>query len=202
LKNGPTAKTDWREWHPKDAACVLATASAPWWIAGGWALDLFCGTTIRQHADLDVGTLRVDVLNVLQAISTWEVYEAKDGRLTRLDSARVPTRDVHSLWCRPTSTDPWAIELMLDEGDREVWIYRRDARIRRPMSAVVRQTADGLRYLAPEIQLLYKSKVARDRDDEDFRNTWPLLSPIAQRWLHDAIRLADPSHHWLTFLRQ
>lgn len=178
---------------------MLTTAGAPWWIAGGWALDLFCGTT-RQHADLDIGILRADVLSVLQTISQWQIYEAKDGRLTHLDSGCVPRRDVHCLWCRPTGADRWAIELMLDEGDREVWVYRRDDRIRRPMSAVVQQTADRLPYLAPEIQLLYKSTAVRARDDADFGNTWPLLSPDARRWLHVAIGLADPSHPWLTFL--
>jgi len=191
----------WSEWHPKEAARVLAAASATWWIAGGWAIDLFCGTTTRQHTDLDVGILRTEVSSLLQAISTWQVYEARDGRLTHLDSGQIPRRDVHCLWCRPTSADPWAIELMLDEGHPEVWIYRRDARVRSPMSEVVRQSADGLPYLAPEIQLLYKSKVPRSRDEVDFGNSWRLLSLDARRCLHDAIRLADPSHNWLTFLR-
>jgi hypothetical protein len=198
VKSESTHGTLWRQWHPKEVACLLEAAGAPWWIAGGWAIDLFCGATTRQHADLDVGILRVDVPSVRQAISTWQVFEAKDGRLTRLGSGRLPRREVHCLWCRPTGADRWAIELMLDEGDREMWVYRRNRAIRRSMSAAVRQTADGLPYLAPEIELLYKSKTPRDRDEMDFERTWRVLSVESRRWLHDAISLTDPRHPWLT----
>jgi hypothetical protein len=72
-------------------------------------------------------------------------------------SARVLSLDAHSLWRRPTSADPWAIELLLDEADGETWVCRRGPRIRRPMPTVVRRSSDGLPYLAPEMQLLYKS---------------------------------------------
>ena len=161
--------------QPQDAARLLAAANVPWWIAGGWALDLFRGTSTREHADLDVGVLRCDALTALQAISTWQVFEAKNRALTRLSPGRDPHRDVHSLWCRPTGAARWAVELILDEGDREVWIYRRDERIRRSMPAVVQQNAEGLPYLSPEIQLLYKSKAPRNRDEVDFSNTWPPL---------------------------
>jgi len=52
---------------------------------------------------------------------------------------------------------------MLDESDDESWVYRRERRIQRPMSTVVRHSREGLPYLAPEIQLLYKSKAPRSR---------------------------------------
>jgi hypothetical protein len=191
----------WRALHPADAAKVLASCKAPWWIAGGWALDLFRGTPSRPHTDLDVGILRRDLSTVLLGFSTWDVFEAKDGRLTRLAEGCVPPLDVHSLWCRPTAADPWTIELMLDEADGDTWVYRRDPRIRQSMSAAVRQSTDGLPYLAPEIQLLYKSKASRERDEGDFAHICPLLTADAWRWLHDALELADPDHRWIAVLR-
>jgi hypothetical protein len=103
-----------------------------------------------------------DLPSVLCSLSTWELFEANDGRLTRLAAECVPSLDAHSLWRRPTSADPWAIELLLDEADGETWVYRREPRIRRPMPTVVRRSSDGLPYLAPEIQLLYKSKGPRE----------------------------------------
>ena len=187
--------------QPKDAAPLLLASNAPWWIAGGWAIDVFRGQTSRPHTDLDVGILRVDAPTVLQALSTWQIFEARDGQLTRLDPGCVPRPDVRCLWCRPSGADRWTIELLLDEGDREVWVYRRDPRVRRSMATVVRQSVDGVPYLAPEIQLLYKSKAPRDRDEMDFANTRPHLPADARLWLHDAISLADPRHHWLQFLR-
>jgi hypothetical protein len=138
---------------------------------------------------------------VLHSVSTWEVFEIKDGRLTHLAAGSVPPLDVHSLWCRPTAADPWAIELMLEEADGDTWVYRREPRIRRPMSTVVRQSPDGLPYLAPEIQLLYKSKGPRERDDADFVQIWPLLDADARTWLHDALELTTPDHSWIAVLR-
>lgn len=164
-------------------------------------MDVFRGMPSRRHADLDVGVLRRDLSTVLHGLSIWEVFEANDGSLSRLAAGRVPPLDVHSLWCRPTATDPWAIELMLDEADGDTWVYRRDPRIRRSMSTAVRQSPGGLPYLAPEIQLLYKSKAPRERDEMDFARTYPLLAPDARHWLQDALELVNPDHSWITELR-
>ena len=199
--NNTLSEASWRALRPTDAANLLASSKASWWIAGGWALDLFRGTPTRPHADLDIGVLRRDVSTLLHGISDWEVFEAKDGRLARLAVGRAPALDVHSLWCRPMAVAPWTIEIMLDEADGDTWIYRRDPRIRRSAWSIVRRSADRLRYLAPEIQLLYKSKTPRDRDEEDFVQVCPLLGAGAQRWLHDALELVNPNHHWLSALR-
>src|SRR5690349_16504078 len=33
---------------------------AAWWIAGGWAIDLFLGRVTREHSDLEIGIWRDD----------------------------------------------------------------------------------------------------------------------------------------------
>ena len=46
---------------PVDAlAALLAPVDAPWWIAGGQAIDLWLGRQTRPHLDLDVQVLRRD----------------------------------------------------------------------------------------------------------------------------------------------
>jgi hypothetical protein len=201
LPKDTVAAGSWRALHPTAATNLLASSDTPWWIAGGWALELFRGTHTRPHADLDVGVLRRDLSSVLCSFLTWEVFEAKDGRLTRLAAGCVPSLDTHSLWCRPTSADPWTIELLLDEADGETWVYRREPRVRRPMSTVVRRSSEGLPYLAPEIQLLYKSKRPRERDDRDFAQICPLLGADARTWLKHALELTAPDHTWIAVLR-
>jgi hypothetical protein len=191
----------WRTLAPLDTANLLAGVDVPWWIAGGWALELFRGTVIRRHADVDVGVLRRDISIVLNHFQSWEIFEAKGGGLTRLAPGALPRLDVHTLWGRPTDGDPWTIELMLDEADGDLWVYRRDPRIRRLLATAIRQTADGIRYLAPELQLLYKSSATRDRDDTDLAQTWPLLSDDARQWLRNALELVAPHHHWVESLR-
>jgi hypothetical protein len=98
--------------------------------------------------------------------------------------------------------DPWTTELMIDEADDNTWIYRRDLRVRRSLDAVVRPSTDGLQYLAPEIQLLYKSKDRRQRDDADCAVIEPLLPMDARRWLHDVLQWVTPQHEWIAALRK
>jgi hypothetical protein len=62
---------------------------------------------------------------------------------------------------RPRRTGSWCLDVTLAEGDSEAWVYRRDPRIRVPWPQAVLSTADGVPYLAPELQLLFKSKDAQ-----------------------------------------
>lgn len=85
---------------------------------------------------------------------------------------------------------------MLFDTDGDDWIFRRDHWIRGPLSAMghVRNT---LPYLAPEIQLLYKSKQSRPRDEADLSSALPAMSADQIDWLLDALRLHDPGNPWI-----
>ena len=172
----------------------------PWWIAGGWALDLFAGNQSRTHKDLDVGILRNDALRVLESLAAWEVFEAKNGVLTRLGAGMQPRADVFSLWCRPARDSHWALELMLDEAENGHWIYRRHREIRRPLEIAIQRSPQGMPYLAPEIQLLYKSHRMRSGDQADFEHIGPKLDQCRRSWLRDCLRMIDPAHPWLPVL--
>jgi len=192
----------WDAADPARAAAWLADVRVPWWIAGGWALDLFLDTTSRVHTDLDVGVLRRDIANVLAALPTWEIFEARGGALTRLRSGALPRADVHSLWCRPMGSANWAVEILLDESDGEFWLFRRNPSIRRPLSTMTRCDASGLRYLAPEIQLLYKAKTVRSNDQADSERVVPRLDAAARAWLRDSLERTAPGHSWLAILAE
>ena len=183
--------------HPEEAAHWLSSITVPWWIAGGWALDLFLGTATRPHQDLDVGLFRRDVLEVLAALPAWEFFEAKNGALTRLGVGETPAQDVHSLWGRPLGTDLWKLELMLDESEDDMWVFRRQPTIRRALSTIVRRNSEDIPYLVPEIQLLYKAKCPRDRDQADFTRIAPCLDSSSRAWLCSALICLDPGHEWL-----
>lgn len=57
---------------------------------------------------------------------------------------------------------------MLDEADGDAWVFRRLSAIRMPLARAIRHTADGIAYLTPEIQLLYKARHPRAKDQDDF----------------------------------
>jgi hypothetical protein len=186
------------EWQPlslDEAARCFASASVPWWIAGGRAIDLFLGRDTRAHQDLDVGVLRRDVSVVLRSLPDWEIFEAKDGALTPLPHGG-PRTGVNSLWCRPKGAQSWKLELMLDESEGEFWVYRRDPGVRRTLRDALKRSSSGIPYLAPEIQLLYKAKHTRPRDELDFQAATPKLSEEARRWLLQSLARTLLSHPW------
>ncbi|HXY71683.1 MAG TPA: hypothetical protein VEM41_04000, partial [Actinomycetota bacterium] len=76
-------------WEPialDGLARLFRQVDAPWWVAGGVALDLFVGRPTREHGDLDVEILRRDLSDFAGAIRGWSLFQAKDGRLRRHDA--------------------------------------------------------------------------------------------------------------------
>jgi hypothetical protein len=187
----------WKTLRPVDLLSHLAPLPVRWWIAGGWALDLFIGNQTRTHGDLDIGILRRDVQTVLLHLSSWEIFAAHDGRLAKISGGEPPHASVNSLWCRDGADTAWSFQLLLDDAEQDDWVYRRDRTVRRALSVAIRRDRRGVPYLAPEIQLLYKSKHTRARDQMDFNQVGPRLDSNARAWLRDALMRTDPHHEWL-----
>ena len=108
---------------------------------------------------------------------------------------------VHEVHARPPAGEPYRpLEFLLNERVGEDWVYRRDPGVRRPLGLAVRDAAGGLRALAPEIVLLYKSKAPRPADEADFRVAAPRLGVEARAWLGAALRRTSPDHPWAASL--
>ncbi len=195
-----------------DVARLLEGAGVPWWFCGGHALELFLGSRPardgardgsdrRPHADVDVGILRRDQSAVHARLEGFELHIARDGRLRELgeEERREGLSDpaCHALWCRRRGATRFGFEILLNEGDREELVFRRDARIRRPMAEAVLQSREGWPYLAPELQLLFKAKALRARDEDDFRVVLPALDESQRCWLRRALASVHPAHPWL-----
>jgi len=175
------------------AASELANFHAPWGVASGWALDLFVGQQSRAHADVDIAVLRADQRQLRPQL-IGRVEKVVEGRLADWTPAEVlalPTHEVHVTW-----PDGYHLEFLLNERNRETneWVFRRDGRVRRPMrTAFVRAP---IPYLAPEIVLLYKSKVPAPKDDADFRFVVSHLDSDRRSWLRQALDMIAPGHPW------
>jgi hypothetical protein len=48
----------WAAWTPAEVAERLWCVTAPWYVAAGWALDLFIGGIGREHDDLEIAVPR------------------------------------------------------------------------------------------------------------------------------------------------
>ena len=185
---------------PHEARVLLSTLRVPWWIAGGWALDLYLGKLTRAHKDLDIGIFRVDAPIVVAGLLGWKFLEARDGTLSPLRVGDTPRANVNSLWCKRENATQWELELMLDRREGEFWVFRRDPRITYPLSGAIRRNPEGIAYLAPEIQLLYKARAMRAQDQADFDRVVPHLAHDARAWLRESLMRTDPEHVWISML--
>jgi hypothetical protein len=191
----------WDALTPRDALTLLSAVHLPWWVAGGWALELYLGKVSRTHKDLDIGIFRKDAASVIAALSGWEFFEAREGVLSPLAVGVAPRAEINSLWCKRGNAAQWEFELMLDESDGESWIFRRDPRITRPLSRAIRRNPEGIAYLAPEIQILYKARAARAEDQADFSQVVPHLDRDARTWLRESLMRTQPENPWNSVLK-
>jgi Aminoglycoside-2''-adenylyltransferase len=186
-------------WEPlgvEEVAELLGDLRAPWWVAGGWALDAFIGRQTREHGDVDVGVLRRDQLVVQEHLGTWDLQAADPpGRLRPWQRGEILPETVHDIWCRASSQASWGLQLMLDEAEENEWLYRRMPSVRRTLESLV-WWQDGIPYLKPEVQLLYKAGRRSRKSEADFDACLPHLEAPQRTWLANALALANPGHPW------
>lgn len=188
----------WTALEPADAARALDGVAVPWWIAGGWAVELHLGRRTRPQEDIDLGVWRDDVPAFTSGAAGWEFHAAKDGRLTPHPPGAALPCGAHILWARRPG-GPWSLELLAEDRRAGWWTYRREPRVRRPADTLTRAVG-AFRVIAPEVQLLYKSKDVRPKDQADFDLVAPTLDAPARRWLAEALAVAIPGHRWIAAL--
>ena len=188
----------WEPVTPVQMGQILASFNRPWWIAGGWAVDMFLGRETRRHDDLDVAVLRDDQLALYQYLRDWELrYATPDHALNDWDGQRLDP-PIHGIWARRSreATALWTCEFLLNEHRGESWIFRRNDAISRPLDEVGAESG-GIPYLRPEIVLLYKSSESSPKNDSDFKLTRKQLDQDQVHWLRNALETCNAMHPWI-----
>ena len=166
---------------------------APWFVAGGWALDLFEGANVRPHGDVDIAILRRDQARLFDALPHWSFRKAADGELRRWSKSEYLRPPLHEIHARCADLH---LEFLLNECDHAFWLYRRNTAVTLPLENLGVMSSNGIPYLAPEVVLLYKAQAPRAADESDFRRIAPLLRPPARAWLAAALNVCHPGHAW------
>ena len=199
----------WAPRTPKDVQSLLAGYPGRWWVAGGWAIEAFTGVS-RAHDDIDPSVLRSDLPLLRRHLAGHlDVWAASGGALSPMlpddnphgAADEVLPADCSQVWTRPSASGPWEFDVLLDAGTADEWVYKRDPRIRMPMSEALWES-DGILFIQPEIQLLYKAKGRRAKDQADFDTTLPRLDDHRRHWLADALDRTIPEHPWATAARK
>ena len=179
----------------------LAGVSATWCVVGGWSIDLFLGGQTRSHDDLEIATIRSDLATIRTALSPLVLHVVGDGEVRRLPPDDAPPLSRHQHWFLDEPADAWRLDVMVEPGDDETWVYRRDERIAAPRREMVGRTPEGVPYLRPHGSLLYKAKEPRPKDEADFEQARPHLSVVERTWLSAALDLLHPGHPWIARLQ-
>jgi aminoglycoside-2''-adenylyltransferase len=183
-----------------EVAASLSDFAHPWWIAGGWAIDLFLGRVTRNHEDVDVGILRRDQGDLRAHLEDWIFEKVQEGRREPCQNGEWLSPPIHELHARLPSDPPRDIEFLLNEAEADDWVFRRDARIRRPLSKASFVTRSGIPCLDPAIVLLFKAKTPVAKDLADFDRTASHLGSGRRLWLRHALETCHPGHPWIAKL--
>ena len=177
----------------RDTIELFRPARFRWWLSGGHALEAHLGWSWRNHEDTDIAVARADAPRLVEILDGWDIHIGAAGVLTPWDGGPLDAgRSQNNLWCRPSPAAPWMIDVTVGDGNEHEWIYRRDPTIRRSWDDAVLTTPDGTPYLAPELQLLFKSKDVRPKDDLDAATVVPVLETERRSWLANHLPAAHP----------
>jgi len=162
----------------------------PWFIAGGWAIDLFLGRLTRKHADIEVAVLRADQHRVMRHLNGWtfrKVLPHKEHQMepwSGLEWLGPPIHEIHA----SHGSEPFdTMEILLNEADDEDWSFRRNPAVTCPLSRMGLIATPAIPILSPEIVLLFKAAAPREKDHVDFENIVGSLEPERRAWLKQAL---------------
>jgi hypothetical protein len=188
---------EWDAWRPEEAAARLAEVVVPWYVAAGWAIDLFLGTQRREHEDLELGVPAAQFDEVAAAFGDLDFHVVTRGQVAPLAEAGELIETAHQTWGLDRSTNVWRVDLFREPSAGGEWVCRRDSSIHLPYAELIEHTTDGIPYARPEVVLLFKAKQARPKDESDLAAVLPHLSSKRRRLLAGWISLVHPGHFWL-----
>jgi len=190
----------WLPHTPQEAAALLDGYAGAWWVVGGWAAQAFSGVS-RAHEDVDIAIQRVDLGDFRRHLADrMHIWRNDSGTLSPVMAADPDDgfpMDFLQLWLRRDAASPWEYDIICDPGERGQWVNRRLPPMTLPLDVATWVDADGIRYINPQILLLFKARMAKPKDEADFSAIAPLLDERQRTWLRDTLAQVHPGHPWL-----
>ena len=200
--------------YPRKAAEMLSRLNRPWYIAGGWAIDLYLQQQRRKHKDVDIAVFRQDQLAFQEYFLDrgWKLWKYM-GDSVQVEpwwigeQLRLPDRGILA---EPSDVAMPRIDILLSEIKGDSWYYHADSRITHPVKTLGLRSDLGVPFFSPEIVLLFKARhvstdepndiVHQEKDEKDFHAVHRLLTTEQRTWLAEALRLFYSNHPWLKYL--
>lgn len=168
-----------------------------WWIVGGHAIDAFTGSS-RPHCDIDMSFFDSAIQDFRKQFEgRYHLWSNDGGTFRVLDEKHPePLVALAQIWARKDAQSPWVLDVPPTPSVGGRWQSKRDAGHVADLDEVTWVDPAGVRWLNPEIVLLFKAAQDREMDRFDLDRTWPKLTDEKRQWLRDALRRFDREHPW------
>jgi hypothetical protein len=187
-----------------EVANLMRGFKGPWFVSGGWAIDLFLEKETRQHADIEIGIYRRDQQELWRHLPDWNFEKAirtsQGGEWIAWREGEELILPIHQIKATCSHAVCKEFEFFLNEHTGTHWISRRHPGLMRAADGVAMISFLDIPILSPEIQLLFKAKQIRSKDQADFELSIPRLNPARIQWLAAALQEYHPEHPWLQSL--
>ena len=184
----------WAAWTPAEVAERLLSVTAPWYVAAGWALDLFIGGIGREHDDIEIGVPQERFDEITDALPSFEWDVVGEGWIWPFPEEAA---NHYQTWLREPSTGRYRLNVFREPHIADQWVCRRCVSITLGYDELILRTPDGIPYVIPEVALLFKAKGLREKDDADFQRVLPAMDRSRRVRLSEWISQVHPGHPWL-----
>ncbi|MFW9991621.1 MAG: nucleotidyltransferase domain-containing protein [Candidatus Odinarchaeota archaeon] len=161
---------------------ILSGFKHPWFIAGGWAIDLHLNRVTRAHDDVDIVVLK-KYRKELQVFLLETVFRGS-VRLAKASQGVFPKHPAH-------------FDIFTLESDDDVCFLDKAKTIGLPLSMIGSCYAGGLPFLTPEIVVYFKARNTSSKDERDFSNIVNHFNASCRQWLKQVLQACYPDHPWL-----
>lgn len=183
--------------EPLKVLRLMQNFKSDWFVAGGWAIDLCIGKETRHHEDIEIAIFRKDQFALQNNLEGWVLKKAVNGTLLEWKPGERLELPVHEIHCFKQLDEEPTFEVLLNETDGNEWLFRRNDEVTMPLSKLSLTSKLGMKFLRPEIVLLYKSKNSRPKDEQDFEIVCKHLGIESKEWLKKALSICYTEHRWL-----
>ena len=187
-------------WDPLDPTSIaefMEGFDRPWWIIGGWSIEVFTGVA-RNHEDMDISILSSDAEAFRRFLGDrWTPWNVDDGWFRPFDARFTDVRPDSQVWIRRDARSPWILDVPFSPDTDGRWTNKRHLAHTEALEDITWVAGDGLRYARPEVTLMFKAAQSREKDQLDAEVALPMLDEAARQWLRDAVGRIDPNHAWV-----
>ncbi len=160
-----------------------------WFIAGGWAIDLFLNRETRVHDDIEIGIYRKNQMQLYRYFEKYKKYYINNKSHIGKHEKQAWNREylrlpIHELYIEHEKLE---LEVLINEKDEGHWVYGRNENVKLDEKKIIQFTEDRIPYLCPEIVVLYKTTEMRSKDVEDIANALGKINETQKKWLFESI---------------